>query len=254
MPEPPDRLLLVSVPKSGTHLASRLVEGLGYRLEWRLHHEVEPLEAERRGGTMPDAIPYGRALVVHRMSAARMSPRFYADWSSGSVQMLLNVRDPRDVLLSSLDYLLHKREAALPFPGLYVLMDVVQRIEGRDRQLDFLLGEDAVSMLGPLHPMTVFRDMRYLALHPRCPVVRYEELAGPRGGGNAVQQLESVAAVLERFGIDRNPRQLAERLYDPAAKMFNRGRIGRWRDELSEEQLRRFERAYGDVLAAYGYA
>lgn len=251
--DPCDRLVLVSVPKSGTHLASRLVEGLGYRLEWRLFHEVESLEAERPGRPMPDSIPYGRCLVVHRMSAARMSPRFYTDWSSGSVHVLFNIRDPRDVLVSALDHLLYKRGVALPFPGQLVLMDVVQRIEGRERQLDFLLDDAAVSILGPLHPMTVFRDMRYLTLHPRSATVRYEDLAGSPGGGSDERQTKAVAAVMERFGIDGDPRPLAARLYDSNAKMFHQGRIGRWREELSDAQLRRFEHLHGDVLGAYGY-
>lgn len=254
MPERPDRLLLVSVPKSGTHLTSRLAEGLGFSLVWRLYHEVEVLEAERRGQTTPDSIPYGRCLIVHRLSAGRITPDFDRQWSSGSVQVLFNIRDPRDVLVSSLDYLLHQREAALPFPGLHVLMDIVQRLDGRERQMDFLLDDVSLSMLGPLHPITVFRDMRYLALHPRCVTVRYEDLAGARGGGSAERQERAVASVLAAFHLDGDARRLAARLYDPGAAMFNVGRIGRWREELSAAQLRTFERNYGDVLAAYGYA
>ena len=253
MPDPPDRLVLVSVPKSGTHLASSLVEGLGFRLVWRLHNEVEPLEAVRRGDTTPASIPYGRCLVVHRMSADRMSPRFYRDWSSGNIQVLLNVRDPRDVLVSALDYLLHKRDVALPFPGLYILMDIVQRIDGRSRQLDFLMNEVSLPMLGPLHPMTVFRDMRYLTLHPRSLVVRFEDLIGPRGGGSTERQVDAVAAVMAWSNIDADPRQLADRLCDPTVKMFNQGRVGRWREQMSEAQVRTFEHLHGDVLGAYGY-
>jgi len=253
MPDPPDRLLLVSVPKSGTHLASGLVSGLGFSLVWRLFHEVEPLEAERRGQTTPDSIPYGRCLVVHRMSAGRMTSRFYRDWSSGSIQVLFNVRDPRDVLLSALDYLLHKRDAALPFPGLYILMDILQRIEGRGRQIDFLLDEATLPMLGPLHPITVFRDMRYLALHPRCVTLRFEDLAGPAGGGSAERQVDAVNGVLQACNLRGDPRRLADRLYDTGGTMFNQGRIGRWREQMSDAQLRRFERLYGDVLEAYGY-
>lgn len=253
MPDRPDRLVLVSVPKSGTHLASRLIDGMGFTLEWRLENEVAALEAERRGRTTPDTIPYGRCLIVHRLSADRMVPDFYRDWSSGSIGVLFNVRDPRDVLVSSLDYLLHKRDVALPYPGLYVLMDIVERLEGRGRQMDFLLDEISLSILGPLHPITVFRDMRYLALHPKCVTVRYEDLAGARGEGSDERQVSAVAAVLEAFHLEGDARRLAERLYDPGAAMFNEGRIGRWREELSDAQLRTFERHYGDVLAAYGY-
>src|SRR4029078_3308345 len=99
MPDPPQRLVLVSAPKSGTRLASGLVEGIGFCLEWRLHNEVAALEVKTRGDPTPATIPYGRCLVVHRLSADRMSPRFYADWSSGNIQVLFNIRDPRDVLL-----------------------------------------------------------------------------------------------------------------------------------------------------------
>jgi hypothetical protein len=253
MPVAPDRLLLVSVPKSGTHLASRLVEGLGFRLVWRLYNEVAALEAERPHGTAPDSIPYGRCLVVHRMSADRMSPRFHRDWSSGSIKVLFNVRDPRDILLSALDHLLLKRDVALPLPGQDRLADIVQRIEGRHGQIDFLMAEVSPSMVGPLHPMTVLRDMRYLAAHARCMSIRFEDLVGARGGGDAERQVGAVEAVLDWSGIEGDPRQLADRLYDPGARMFNQGRIGRWREEMSDAQVRRFERQYGDVLAAHGY-
>jgi hypothetical protein len=253
MPDTPDRLVLVSVPKSGTHLASRLVEHLGFSLVWRLYNEVEVLEAERPGRTDTTSIPYGRCLVVHRMSADRMSPWFYKEWASGSIQVLLSVRDPRDVLVSALDYLLAKRDVALPFPGLYILMDVVRQIDGRGRQLDFLMDEVCLPMLGPLHPIAVLRDMSYLALHPSCLVVRFEDLVGPQGGGSAERQTVAIQAVLDWSNIEGDPRRLAERLFDPRVKVFNQGRVGRWREELSAAQVGRFEHRYGDVLRTYGY-
>lgn len=249
----PGRLVLVSVPKSGTHLVSRLTDAMGYRLMWRLFHEVPEVE-ERRGGPMdPEMTPYGRCLVVHRMSEERQSSYFREAWAKRSIQVVLHVRDPRDVLLSALDYLLHKRQLAMPLPGIFKLMDRVQSMGDRARQLEFLMDEDACVLLGPLHPIRVFRDMRYLRGHPGCLSLRFEDLVGAWGRGCDRRRLETVAQALYWAGSDRDAAEAAIRLYNPGEPMYNRGDLGRWRDEMSEPLLRRFAGLYGDVLADYGY-
>jgi hypothetical protein len=251
-----ERVVLVSIPKSGTHLVSRLLEGMGYTLRWRLMHEVpEVSEPESWRRDLLEQ-PAGTCLIVHKLTPGLLPWVFARDWHDGqSIKVLLHYRDPRDVVISGLNALADPRGYSRKLtPQSFILSEMLAARSGLGEQLDFLLGEAPEGLAGTLDPVGLFRTLSWLRLHPRVLPVRFEALVGPEGGGDAEAQLREVERVAGHLGVDADPAVLAAGLYDRKSLTFHRGRIGRWRELFTPQQTQAFEERYGDILGRYGYA
>ena len=89
--------------------------------------------------------------------------------------------------------------------------------------------------------------------HPKVLSLRFERLAGAKGGGNDAEQREDVARTLAHLGLAGDAQKIAERLYDPSQPTFHHGTIDRWREVYTPAQLRHFEQRYGHLLDIFSY-
>jgi hypothetical protein len=250
-----ERVVLVSVPKSGTHLVSRLLEGLGYTLHWRLMHEVpEVTEPESWSRDLLEQPP-GTCLIVHRLTPALLPWAFARDWHDGSsIRVLFHYRDPRDVVISGLHALLDPRRYSRNLTAQsFILAEMLAARTSLRERLDFLF-EAPPGVAGAIDPMALFRKLTWLLLHPRVLSTRFEALIGPEGGGDAETQRREVERVAAHLGVDADPAAVAGGLFDPGSVTFRRGRIGQWRELFTPAQAAAFGERYGDILGRYGYA
>ena len=51
-----------------------------------------------------------------------------------------------------------------------------------------------------------------------------------------------------------DPAAVAGNLFNPAARTFHRGRIGRWKDHFSSRHRALFNERHGAIAELYGYA
>ncbi len=271
-PEPLERLsaaaasargcVLVSAPKSGTHLGIRLLTTLGWA----------PGNVERilLGRELPSGIGEPEVLLLPGAGFEACRPRREIEamlrnltpgrctWGHVTPEpMLLEVlaelgvlvvhivRDPRAVVRSMADWYLEPRFAHRN----QAIADTTL-----DERVDLVIGA------GDGSPGDLRLDQRWSRYVewmdvPTAITVRYEDLVGPAGGGTTERQHAAVAAVARRLGLSPEPEAIAavgERIYG-GTDTFRVGQVDRWSADLRPEAVRTIERALGDRMDQLGY-
>jgi len=154
-------------------------------------------------------------------------------------------RDPRDVLLSMLSF---ARVRQLP-PHVAALLEP-------------LSDEDALILLldggGRLVPFADYFDAYHGWLSaPGVAQLRFEDLIGPRGGGNAQRQERACAVLATLAGFSPKADEVkaaTEKVFNVQAGTFFKGQIGAWRDAFTPAVRRAYERHAGWLTARWGFA
>jgi hypothetical protein len=273
------RPIAVSLPKSGTHLLSKALQLFGYQIYGAagtfvprsLSQTVALLRIlERLGQNIPclagtdmrvlmrtlgsrsglesdlKRVPLDLAFMIHNMPLDRLDQRFFRSWcSDGEPKVIFNYRDPRAVICSYVRFLM--RDHLHPLPDQLAHSEILKAKSAHaDRLMHAITDRTFPSR-------SVFLESTWLLQHPRVLKIRYEDLVGERGGGCESRQHRAVFQLLLHLQCPGDVRDIAARLYDPAAATFDRGTIDSWRDEFSAEHYDVFEEHFGQLLLAYGY-
>jgi hypothetical protein len=231
------RVLVVSLPKAGTHLVERAV-CLHPRLYRRLLPTLNPENIGEGGlaGTLRTLRP-GQVLVAH----LPFDPAYPA--LLGDVKTLFVVRDPRDIAVSLAHYIGGRGDHPLHFA-------YSTRPDERSRIELAILGDadarpPAPSLESLLASFSGWLESGALA-------VRFEELIGSRGGGDAAAQGVTIRAIYDHLGV-QPPARLSERLFSSSSPTFRKGQIGQWRESFDARLETLFEREAGRWMEVYGY-
>ncbi len=120
--------------------------------------------------------------------------------------MLFNYRDPRDSLLSLVNYLLQRaNEPYSQFASNVIFAEILEAMPSASAQLDF-----AIAHMGE-HVEKYSRNS-WLLFHPLVAKLSFEELVGADGGGSESQQRATILRVGEFLGTA--PRDEEPRLFD----------------------------------------
>jgi hypothetical protein len=262
------RLFVNSIPKSGTHMLSRLLDLLGLRLKPGM--TLNSWDAEYHPGGVrfgPDGVIIAKAGEVPLAGTmcgfstvdafATMMARKFGDtvlpyygyghhlWSAESadyfhrhkIKMLLIVRDPRAIAVSHAHWVLDPR-VKHGLCDVYAGMDMGERLRceffGYPRS-----GPGAYGKLIPL--VQRFRNVRRWATAANAAtgdstgdagvhITTFESLIGPAGGGDAADQAAEFDRICAFIGLD-NPPDLGwinDRLRGDTAT-FRLGTIDGWR-------------------------
>lgn len=187
--------------------------------------------------------------IFHELDIHRVDGNFLSEWTdTGSPPLVLNYRDPRDTVISMINFLAGRTSEGY---GNVLEADIFSAILASkptwEEKIDYALRD----------PSFIGRDQFVKALwllnHPKVCKVRYEDLVGPQGGGSRQQQVEAVGRILDHVGSDRDAEAVADRIYNPESWSFYRGRSGGWQDHFTARNLARFTEQFGDILNQYGY-
>ena len=140
---------------------------------------------------------------------------------------ILIVRDPRDVVLSLLRYVLARPENFLHAS--------IGRMQPETRVLDVASGlTDAEHGVRLLSIDDQYRSIDGWIGRSDCCVVTFEELIGERGGGSREAQLAATRRILHHIGIDSDDAvsRAADGAFDTSSPTFHSGRQNSWRHEL----------------------
>lgn len=237
------QLVLFTIPKSGTHLLEKY-----FFLLKEIHPKIQ--------------FP----LIVHFYD-----PRYPPSFIHASVRKVQNkgkkilpiflVRDLRDIYISALNYA--DRKWFLSHDPLGV--EWLDRLTRSERLMDLIRG---ISMFpGALCMVPMYdRNINYMQILEReffeyC-LVRFEDLVGPRGGGDYNTQLETIERLASWSGVNLSLEEVewvAQKLFGkegvPAAvtSTFNKGIIGKWKEEFTEEHTEEFKKRHNWYLVKYGY-
>ncbi len=232
-----------SLPKSGTHLLERAL-CLHPDLYRKLQPTLRNANLAARGGlagVLAKSRP-GQVLVAHLpfgiedRDALRVS-------GTASIAM---VRDPRDIVVSMVHYIPKRKRH--PF---YELFGSETDFSARLRLA--IRGSSQHGLISIGERLRRFEGW----LDEADLVVRFEDLVGPTGGGDAATQTETIAAICKTAGVDGSePRvaAIARRLVSTDSPTFRAGRAGSWGEAFESEHETLFAESVGPLMGRFGYS
>lgn len=247
------RTFVNSLPKSGTNLVASVlseVEELRYKkltLNRRLAaHPLAKVPVRTQclvGVDQPKAVPV--QLVAAQLRRLRTGeyttghlpysePLAEALRRSG-IRPIFILRDPRDVVVSQVfhvmkrpGHFLHQAYRDAPSDRARFVLAIDGVLVGGGRRLSASIG----TKLALVEP--------WLSSPDTLPL-RFEDLVGSRGGGDAQQQERALRRILEWVGLEASDaalREIGERAFSTGST-FRRGQIGGWREHLDGELVDR---------------
>lgn len=258
---PPPRLLVNSVPKSGTHLVLELLRRVPHFRFYGLHLETrrfledpttaqnrcrQPLFDHARLRKQLLAVPNGQFITAHFPH----QPELCRLLDSCRFRIILVVRDPRDVCVSHAKYI--HRLKRHPLHATYARMpDDATRLM---TSIKGLTPHDGVP--GLLDVGTRFRRFLGWYGNPHTLVCRFEDLIGPRGGGSREAQSACVSSILDHIHRPlsmQHRERLSASIWSPKSATFRKGQIHDWPNHFTQEHIEAFDALASDVVQRLGY-
>ena len=248
-----EKVLVSSVPKSGSHLIRKLLVEFGIRnVSGKLH----------RGGfyRMYGGVSLGRVkrelLLLPRGSF--LSSHLFYDHEikeyirKSGIKVILMIRDPRDLVLSLASFIREEEHPYSPFFAKLTEDEVVKAcITGYSKHAEGI--DENHNVQGGVAE-TFIRILRW-ETHGIGKILRFEDLVGSMGGGSDDKQLEIIKDLAEYVGVDPGKGELeriAKNLFGGTAT-FRGGQIGKWKHKFTDEQKELFDLYAGDLLVRLGY-
>jgi hypothetical protein len=250
-------------PEEFTEATDRAWEALGWSWHIRLAQPlvtwysremvdtgfIEQVHRRAVGSGFADT-PAGVCWVVNQFDIKQLDGHFLHEWSqTGTPKIIFNYRDPRDVLLSMVNFLSDRTGKGFSnYNDFLVFSRILKSKASLEEQLAYALTDPSFPGQRDL------AHMIWLLNHPDVCLTSFEELVGPRGGGKAQDQSRALSRVFEFLGVSgTEPGDVAGGLFNPGVFSFYRGQIGGWREAFTPELRRLADSRLGDLLDLYGY-
>jgi len=231
-----------TIKKSGSHLLRNVLQELGLEC-------VDCLSP----GTAAEISPGDKARSSFVLSLERPSIYWRGSCQRGGVKIIFNLRDPRAVFLSLIDFY----DWRIPLSGAGLPTVEFRRaacramFKSRD---ELAMDQIAVELLDddPSTPLANFRRSRTLYHNPNVLKIRYEELCA----GTAEPAAHPVARICNYLGIESSAesREVVQRAVSADSLTKNVGDPNRWKRELSPVLLAAFMEKNGDLVREFGYS
>ena len=261
---PPPKVLLIGPPKSGTHLLSDCLS-LMPRMMFSGRHfaltdfydrsgecgnvsgsEAYPALRETDLRNFLKRTPRGMFATAH----ARFHPSLVRFLEELGFKQVLLLRDPRDVVVSHVFYVKRERLHQHHTYFMEVLKSNEECIMATIKGFESSAGYTSISIKERFDGYIAYFN------HSSTLVVRFEDLVGPQGGGDAEKQLTDIQRIGEFVNkpIDRGQaRQIAEKIYGKSTLTFRKGQSGDWRNHFTDAHRRAFKEIAGETLIRLGY-
>jgi hypothetical protein len=171
-------------------------------------------------------------------------PRLMDHVAHAGISTIFVTRDPRDVLVSMLNF---SRKRQLPTHVSKMIEPLGDEeallllIEGRDKLVPFATYFDSYRDWVSARGVTVFR---------------FENLIGPRGGGALERQDETCAKLANLAGFDAADPAVAKaqaKMFNEQAGTFFKGQIGAWREAFTPAVQRAYDAHAAWLGPRWGY-
>jgi hypothetical protein len=240
-----------SVPKSGTNL---LTHSLSQFPMLRPSFEHVTMNSNRRDGVeelerkarRTGRGQYTSGHVFYTGSNAEIVERH-------GLRQVLMVRDPRDVVTSHFHYVTEKNTEHRLTAHYRSLPDDDARLMASIRGVsgEHTRDGDRLESIGEW--MDAFLAWR---AKPYVTVVRFEDLIGPQGGGDADRQREAIESVADHLDVSLSTAErdhVAENTFSTGSSTFRKGLIGDWRNHFTPDHVSAFKREANEWLVELGY-
>ena len=264
------KVFLNSLPKAGTNLLARALELLGYAQTGTMDASLvlsSSFESKVRrllswslrqgclvGIDMPVEVS---SAFVDRVLRGASENCFVAGHVGYTADLLERVkrmdfapvvmlRDPRAVLSSFVHYVSENSD--------HPLHPDFSRMSMEDRYRYGLQG--CLLKKVTLQPLVIrCRALQPWVDDPAVLCLRFEDLVGPRGGGDESAQKEALVNLAGFLGGDIGVvDSLADQVFGPGRHTFRKGKVDAWRDEIPASVLDEVDGAIAPILRDWGYA
>jgi hypothetical protein len=258
------------MPKAGSHLLKKVISLLprlcyaGVTIERATADSMASISSvESDGATIPVGVDWPVPVPVANVEAAlrRIEPGSYGEafmpyspaaetlLGSLGIQVVLMLRDPRDVVVSHAHFV--AGHAA------HFLHEHYQGLSPEQRLTTSIAGLAPATPGGPLLLDIGRRAASMAAWIGKPQVFRtdFSRLVGPRGGGSAETQQDELRRLVAFIGLDCRDEELshiADTLFGGTAT-FRSGTIASWRQEFTAEHKQLFKDLAGKLLIDLGY-
>ena len=264
------KVLVNGIAKSGTHLLKKIVSLAGYQQHpfclgaAHANRAVVAFSAEHEPVLGPgieigaaDPTPIHELLLRQLIRA--MPPGFVFNGhcafdaalarllAEEKVRVIGILRDPRDITLSLVRYLIKHQHPVV-----------------RDQTEEDLLHAVLDGLVLNPNPRVQPRIMRNLAEsceaflpwmdYPDTLTVRFEDLVGAEGGGDKDVQLAAIQCVQAFLGKDMARAEEIRSKAFGGTRTFSGGQIGGWQTAYNQELSAKAEKVFGDYLRLTGYS
>lgn len=240
-------IILNSIPKCGTHLAMKCIESLTGKTTQtiRWNPDASPNQFFFTGD---DVVPLNKILSkmhTDRFISAHLtySNLFEDEIIKNKYKFIFLYRDPRAQVVSMARWKI-KYEAN---QGMNL-----------DDCITSLISSGKLYKIGWANVESVF-DL-YKAFmpwvnNPKFLVIRFEDLVGPQGGGNAKKQEQTIKDIANYLNINSNSikiKTIASDLFG-GTTTFNEGQVDGWKEYFSDAHKEAFKKYAGQLLIDLGY-
>ena len=232
----PSKILMTSIPKTGTMMLSKLVR------------ELTGLQPRGSSSVLTKEdidLPPDTFLMSHAPALEENLKLL----SGKNFKTLVLLRDPRDVIISMYYYFGPKHAKKL---GLDHVADKDKIIMLHITK--WYLTTDKDSPSGPYLEGDYHQFFDW-SKQPDVFFTTYEALVGSKGGGSDELQKKEISAIADFLGIALTQEELttiATNLYGGTAT-FRNGGIGSWRNHFTPEHVAAFKEYAGELLIKMGY-
>lgn len=236
------RILLISIPKSGTNLLERAICSHPdlYRPLLPVITPENLKDKDHIDPILKKSQP-GQVLVSH----LTYKQTYVNDLKKRGIKTVLMVRDPRDIVVSRAFFATRFknhpcREIFLAQPSVKEMLKLS------------ILGDDR-SGVDPIR-----RRMKHYAgwLHSVDCLVRFEDLIGSNGNASSFRQKQTLEELYQAIDIPLSNgclTKISNNLFSSKSPTFHKGQINRWKELFDEELEALFMEQAGDLLEKYGY-
>jgi len=240
----PSHKILLSFEKCGTHLVSGLLK--------LLNMSTKSVDQYLSQSESLDAVLSGNndcCKVTHHLLKVVSPVKLYRAMEMRNMAVLFNYRDPRAQALSFVNFYSSKKffnnhKSHKERLDLYKTYSAIST-ENERLKVFFRLNAKILSDAFHLHAP--------LLTNPNVCVVRYEDLVGPKGGGDKDTQIKSIRLIMRYLSVGGCSESVANDLYDINSDTFNTGKTDAWREHFTPEIMDLFREKYRGVLETYGY-
>lgn len=238
----PGKLIVVSIPKSGSHLMQNLLLELAKMSQVGGNFSIVQSEI--------DKMTHDKFYITHRPYAEREHSLLI---SNNFTRGILMVRDPRDHILSLADWV-------KKYPNFWPWGYKFEK----DELILHLINKHSAALFGsPANtiPQNVrFSHDLYLkwskVQQPAFYLATFEKLVGPKGGGSKPEQIKEIINIARHIGITvsvRQAMQIGDKIFGNSAT-FRNGKIGAWRKEFKPHHIKAMKEACGSLIEEMGYS
>lgn len=224
-------LYLISIPKSGTHLLYELANSFGYIFGGNCRGNPQ-------GGTWYFLYSMNSHTKTTFLDFNKSSWNLYHPFIKNPA--LFIYRNPLDILVSEANFY-HK-------DGKTAFWSYLNSLSFEDRLLRLI---DDPWLLGSIRER-MKPYIGWLNIKNVIPV-SFEELVGPRGGGDEEILSRLIWSIQLKLHVPGNPKEIGRRLFKKNTPTFHKGQIGSHLDYFTDEAYRMFYNLPQDFMKEMGY-